>query len=108
MIFDGEFTELWGPDEIRESRFCFIGKNLDRNQARDRTCCSAPPLPGPRGPGPPLRVVRAWRWRWHAFGWVMASGLRPGSPFPFTRRRSSLRPLPVSMATLPEPDLSLL
>ena len=35
MIFDGDFTELWSPDETRESRFCFIGKNLDRNQARD-------------------------------------------------------------------------
>ena len=35
MIFDGDFTEPWGPDETRESRFCFIGKNLDRNQARD-------------------------------------------------------------------------
>ena len=34
MIFDGDFTEPWGPDETRESRFCFIGKNLDRNQAQ--------------------------------------------------------------------------
>jgi hypothetical protein len=34
MIFDGEFADPWGPDEPRESRFCFIGRNLDRQQAR--------------------------------------------------------------------------
>jgi G3E family GTPase len=46
MIFDGDFTEPWGPDETRESRFCFIGKNLDREQVlhctamfRSDRCC---------------------------------------------------------------------
>jgi hypothetical protein len=34
MIFDGEFADPWGPDEPRESRFCFIGRNLDRQRAR--------------------------------------------------------------------------
>ena len=30
MMFDGEFAEPWGDGEARESRFCFIGKNLDK------------------------------------------------------------------------------
>lgn len=30
MIFTGYFTGLWGKDEKRESRFVFIGKNLDK------------------------------------------------------------------------------
>jgi len=29
MIFDGEFRGIWGETEKRESRFVFIGKNLD-------------------------------------------------------------------------------
>ena len=32
MLFDGEFSDAWGDGEPRESRFCFIGKNLDREQ----------------------------------------------------------------------------
>jgi hypothetical protein len=42
MIFDGDFTEPWGPGETRESRFCFIGKNLDRDQVLRRA--APPPL----------------------------------------------------------------
>ncbi len=34
MIFDGDFTEPWGEGEARESRFCFIGRNLDRDRVR--------------------------------------------------------------------------
>ena len=30
MIFGGNFTEPWKEDEVRESRFIFIGKNLDK------------------------------------------------------------------------------
>jgi len=30
MQFKGEFTEDWGPDEPRNNRLIFIGKNLDR------------------------------------------------------------------------------
>merc|ERR1712196_396780 len=29
MIFNGNFTEPWGPDEERESKLVFIGKNLN-------------------------------------------------------------------------------
>ena len=32
MLFDGEFGDEWADGEARESRFCFIGKNLDREQ----------------------------------------------------------------------------
>ncbi len=35
MLFDGQFTEPWGESETRESRFCFIGKNLDREKVFD-------------------------------------------------------------------------
>lgn len=30
MLFSGDFCEMWGQGEKRESRFCFIGKDLDR------------------------------------------------------------------------------
>ena len=39
MLFDGEFSDEWEDGEARESRFCFIGKNLDRQQVP--TCPSA-------------------------------------------------------------------
>lgn len=29
-LFNGRFTDNWAPDEKRETRFVFIGKNLDR------------------------------------------------------------------------------
>jgi hypothetical protein len=32
MIFTGGFPALWEQSEIRESRFIFIGRNLDRGQ----------------------------------------------------------------------------
>lgn len=32
MLFDGDFTTAWGPNETPETRFVFIGKNLDREQ----------------------------------------------------------------------------
>merc|ERR1711959_72650 len=31
MMFNGEFDEPWGSEEKRESRFVFIGKNLDHD-----------------------------------------------------------------------------
>jgi len=33
MLFDGSFSDFleWGPEEKRECRFVFIGKNLDRD-----------------------------------------------------------------------------
>jgi len=31
MIFTGDYASKWGPDEKRESRFVFIGKNLDKD-----------------------------------------------------------------------------
>jgi hypothetical protein len=30
MLFDGEFGDEWADGEARESFFCFIGNNLDR------------------------------------------------------------------------------
>ena len=30
MLFGGHFTEKWEADEVRENKFVFIGKNLDR------------------------------------------------------------------------------
>ena len=35
MIFGGNFTEPWKEDEVRESRFIFIGKNLDKKMLED-------------------------------------------------------------------------
>jgi len=36
MLFKGGFSELaWGPDETRESRFVFIGRNLDKQSLID-------------------------------------------------------------------------
>ena len=35
MIFGGDFTEPWKEDEVRESRFIFIGKNLDKKMLED-------------------------------------------------------------------------
>ena len=34
MIFNGDFDEPWGKDETRESRFVFIGKNLDHAELK--------------------------------------------------------------------------
>ena len=30
MLFDGEPTTLWRPDEVRQNKIVFIGKKLDR------------------------------------------------------------------------------
>lgn len=35
MLFDGDFQGEWGKDEKRESRFCFIGKDLDHEFYKD-------------------------------------------------------------------------
>jgi G3E family GTPase len=32
MLFSGEFTEEWTKDEVRDSRFVFIGRNLDKDE----------------------------------------------------------------------------
>ena len=32
MLFDGQFMDEWAPDEKRETRFVFIGKNLDKEE----------------------------------------------------------------------------
>eukprot|EP00747_Dinoflagellata_sp_TGD_P167302 gnl/TRDRNA2_/TRDRNA2_191450_c0_seq1.p1 gnl/TRDRNA2_/TRDRNA2_191450_c0~~gnl/TRDRNA2_/TRDRNA2_191450_c0_seq1.p1 ORF type:complete len:324 (+),score=71.33 gnl/TRDRNA2_/TRDRNA2_191450_c0_seq1:398-1369(+) len=46
MIFNGDFnyTEPWRPDEPRESKLVFIGKNLDHEQLREsfRACLATP------------------------------------------------------------------
>lgn len=35
MIFEGMFDDLWGPDETRQSKLVFIGKNLDKAALTD-------------------------------------------------------------------------
>jgi hypothetical protein len=32
MLFQGDFTEDWKPNEVRESKFVFIGRNLDKEE----------------------------------------------------------------------------
>ena len=32
MLFSGDFTEEWTKDEVRDSRFVFIGRNLDKDE----------------------------------------------------------------------------
>jgi len=40
MIFNGDFMEAWTPEEKRESKIVFIGKNLDHEMLRkDFTAC---------------------------------------------------------------------
>eukprot|EP00310_Coccolithus_braarudii_P023490 CAMPEP_0183338848 /NCGR_PEP_ID=MMETSP0164_2-20130417/5993_1 /TAXON_ID=221442 /ORGANISM="Coccolithus pelagicus ssp braarudi, Strain PLY182g" /LENGTH=412 /DNA_ID=CAMNT_0025508761 /DNA_START=37 /DNA_END=1275 /DNA_ORIENTATION=- len=34
MIFDGNFDEEWAPDEERNSKLVFIGKNLDKDELK--------------------------------------------------------------------------
>jgi len=45
-IFNGEFDEAWGPDEERESKLVFIGKDLDEAALRSdfARCISSPEL----------------------------------------------------------------
>eukprot|EP01044_Picomonas_judraskeda_P035894 COSAG03_NODE_15586_length_426_cov_1.269113_1_plen_76_part_10 len=36
MLFSGDFVDaVWGPDEARECRFVFIGKDLDKQTLID-------------------------------------------------------------------------
>lgn len=45
MLFGGQFTTPWGPDEKREGKFIFIGKNLDREEITSGFLkCKADPL----------------------------------------------------------------
>jgi hypothetical protein len=46
MIFNGDFEEVWGPDEERESKLVFIGKNLDEDALRSgfEKCIMSPEL----------------------------------------------------------------
>merc|ERR1712216_43329 len=34
MIFNGNFDEEWAPDEVRQSKLVFIGKNLDHEELK--------------------------------------------------------------------------
>ena len=44
MIFTGDFMEPWEPDEKRESKLVFIGKNLNREElTKAFTACQATP-----------------------------------------------------------------
>jgi G3E family GTPase len=36
MLMEGNFTQPWGPDERRDSRLVFIGRNLDEASLRQR------------------------------------------------------------------------
>jgi G3E family GTPase len=46
MLFGGSFSERWKPNEKRENKFCFIGRNLNREQIikdfRDATLTKPP------------------------------------------------------------------
>jgi len=44
MIFNGNFEEPWGPDEKRESKLVFIGKNLEHEElkAAFKACLATP------------------------------------------------------------------
>ncbi|KAI9030625.1 CobW/HypB/UreG, nucleotide-binding domain-containing protein [Hyaloraphidium curvatum] len=43
MLFGGTFADPWGPDEKRENRFVFIGRNLDRERlSRGFEACRVP------------------------------------------------------------------
>jgi G3E family GTPase len=46
MIFNGDFDEEWAPDEQRESKLVFIGKNLDKEGLRSGflKCLTSPEL----------------------------------------------------------------
>merc|ERR1719353_2192884 len=48
MIFNGNFddSEVWGPDEERESKLVFIGKNLDKEALKSgfAKCATSPEL----------------------------------------------------------------
>ena len=44
MLFCGDFTEEWGPNEKRESKLIFIGKNLNHEQLKkDFAACVVTP-----------------------------------------------------------------
>eukprot|EP00967_Tisochrysis_lutea_P123370 scaffold205191_cov30-Tisochrysis_lutea.AAC.1 len=43
MIFSGNFDQTWGPEEVRESKLVFIGKNLDDNLKKEFEACLATP-----------------------------------------------------------------
>lgn len=44
MVFDGEPAAAWAPDEPRQSKMIFIGKNLDKQllQAGFHSCLARP------------------------------------------------------------------
>ena len=43
MLFDGQFLGSWKEDEPRESVFVFIGKDLDKEDLKDKfESCKAP------------------------------------------------------------------
>ena len=46
MIFNGEFDEPWAPGEVRESKFVFIGKNLNHEELKTgfEACILTPEL----------------------------------------------------------------
>merc|ERR1711937_214451 len=46
MIFDGTFDEEWGPDEVRDSKLVFIGKNLNKEALKSgfAACAATPEL----------------------------------------------------------------
>jgi G3E family GTPase len=45
MLFDGNFTTLWKPEEKRINRFVFIGRNLPTDRLeREFSLCKAKPL----------------------------------------------------------------
>jgi hypothetical protein len=58
MLFSGTFEGRWKPDETRESRFVFIGKNLDMDLLKKgfEACCVTGDLRFPVGSKVEARV----------------------------------------------------
>jgi hypothetical protein len=64
MLFGATFTEAWEPEEVRENKFVFIGKNLDRASiTSDFMACLADdkPLRFAEGDRVRCRVQGGWQ-----------------------------------------------
>lgn len=105
MLFDGDFTVPWGPDEVRENRAVFIGKNIDREvfeeafksfvfegplrfREGDQVECSI------AGGFVPATVVQTW-WNGNPYQLQLANGVlvfAPEDKDVFVRRRGPSSP----------------
>jgi len=72
----GDFEEVWGPDEERESKLVFIGKNLDEDALRSgfEKCIMSPELEEQKKKQLRFAVATASTAKSHS-----APGVKPGS-----------------------------